>query len=951
MVDRTEALVLQMSADIRKMERALNQARGTTNRQLSAVEKRFDQMNASVRRSGEEMARDLRASIAAIGIGVAIREVTGYADVWTTARNQLAAAGVAQDQLAGTMSELVNLARATRSEFGGTVELYAKLTRAGQQLNLTQAEVARITETTLQAFVAGGAAASEQAAAVTQLSQALGSGVLQGDELRSIRENAPLLAEAIAKEFNTTIAGLKELGAEGELTADRVARAILNADGIFESFERTVSTVEQAMTNLRTEFTRYIAESRIAQTAIQALGGFIQVVTDNIDLFADAAIVAAAVIGGTLAVAAIGRLVAGLGTVITTVRTAQTAMVGLRAAMTFLGGPIGAIILGIGAALLTMATNTNESASAAERAADAFARVDQIQAEITSTQGKLEIAQKALTRAIEEGGEAARVASALEVDRLRKNLEGNRALLDIEKAKAAIAVRDRRREFQTRGVTSPYGGAPSLQQLATERIFPELNARGQSPKQFVAEMAIKAQTQALSDQEQKLLQVVEMFIRYDDELAALEQRLKDLNDISVNVPGLSASGQALPFPDLPSQSGGGGAGARGFRTDVEQATDALKSLGEEAARDAKLIADAVASVQSLLTTDQTAEGFTQKWREANEQLGSLYEDNAQRALDRSRSAVQALLDLAQNDIPAAFEAIPSFGSILTGDDEALLREQLTQLARTAADAVAVGADAIAVEFAAKFKEIEQAQLSAMAAGIFDESVFEKAYSDLFDWLDEQLSERTDVPFPYDMDAVWEEMNASIGDLEWEIAGEELRQVMRDSIKNALREGIRTGDWGDAFAMILADAVTAGLDDALNRIGDWLADFLFADNGALTNIANAASSWIFGQRAGGGAAMAGRGYRINDRGDDGEFLFMGSNPGQVLRQSEMAGMLGKGSAAPTVVNMSLNVSGSIDAVTWPRVQEAQQQLARQIMSAVPGAVNATLVDNRIQKRRL
>ena len=45
-------------------------------------------------------------------------------------------------------------------------------------------------------FKAGGAAASEQAAGILQLSQALGSGLLQGDELRSLRENAPLLAQA-----------------------------------------------------------------------------------------------------------------------------------------------------------------------------------------------------------------------------------------------------------------------------------------------------------------------------------------------------------------------------------------------------------------------------------------------------------------------------------------------------------------------------------------------------------------------------------------------------------------------------------------------------------------------------------------------------------------------------------------------------------------------------------
>jgi tape measure domain-containing protein len=49
-----------------------------------------------------------------------------------------------------------------------------------------------------------------------QLRQALSSGILQGEELRSIREQAPLVAQAIAQEMGVTIGKLKELGAEGE---------------------------------------------------------------------------------------------------------------------------------------------------------------------------------------------------------------------------------------------------------------------------------------------------------------------------------------------------------------------------------------------------------------------------------------------------------------------------------------------------------------------------------------------------------------------------------------------------------------------------------------------------------------------------------------------------------------------------------------------------------------
>src|SRR5690606_168511 len=102
----------------------------------------------------------------------------------------------------------------------------------------------------------------EQAAGILQLGQALGSGFLQGDELRSIRENAPLLAQAIANEFGVTIAKLKDLGAEGELTTDRVFKAILNAQKEIDAiFGTTSSTIAEGFTRVQNALTEYIGQA------------------------------------------------------------------------------------------------------------------------------------------------------------------------------------------------------------------------------------------------------------------------------------------------------------------------------------------------------------------------------------------------------------------------------------------------------------------------------------------------------------------------------------------------------------------------------------------------------------------------------------------------------------------------------------------------------------------
>lgn len=92
----------------------------------------------------------------------------------------------------------------------------------------------RMAEILNKAMVVGGGTAEENKRALIQLSQGLSSGILQGDELRSIREQAPYLASVLAEGLNkiddrfigTTVGDLKELGAQGELTSDVVIRAL-----------------------------------------------------------------------------------------------------------------------------------------------------------------------------------------------------------------------------------------------------------------------------------------------------------------------------------------------------------------------------------------------------------------------------------------------------------------------------------------------------------------------------------------------------------------------------------------------------------------------------------------------------------------------------------------------------------------------------------------------------
>lgn len=127
----------------------------------------------------------------------------------------------------------------TRSEYSSTAASVAKLgLLAGDAFSSNQ-EIIAFTELMNKSFKIGGSGAQEQAAAMYQLTQALASGKLQGDEFRAIMENAPMLAQAIADFAGKSKGELKKMSAEGLITADMIKNAMFHsADEINATFQK-----------------------------------------------------------------------------------------------------------------------------------------------------------------------------------------------------------------------------------------------------------------------------------------------------------------------------------------------------------------------------------------------------------------------------------------------------------------------------------------------------------------------------------------------------------------------------------------------------------------------------------------------------------------------------------------------------------------------------------------
>jgi len=158
----------------------------------------------------------------------------------------------------GALYAMANRNRASLQDLG---DLYYKTASSAKQFGASQEDVLKLTDIVSKSLIVGGADTAQQKSTILQLSQALSSGVLQGDELRSLRENAPRLMQEIAKNMGTTMAGLKEMGAKGELTTERLMQAILQSGGAIEGeFARMTPTIGQALTVLGNKWDKFVLD-------------------------------------------------------------------------------------------------------------------------------------------------------------------------------------------------------------------------------------------------------------------------------------------------------------------------------------------------------------------------------------------------------------------------------------------------------------------------------------------------------------------------------------------------------------------------------------------------------------------------------------------------------------------------------------------------------------------
>lgn len=441
---------------------------------------------ASVKDLGGELTRFKSLATGALsfaGLGFGVSELVRAADQYgqMTARLQLAtkATGDFQEVQAG----LRRAAEETRAPLQDTVNLYSQIAPSLRGI-LDSREIIGVITTVNQAIALSGSSAEGSNAALVQFTQGLASGTLRGEELNSILEQTPALADAIAEGLGVTRGQLRQLGADGELGTERVVRALQKVSGrVATDFSSVPLTVGQAVVQLQNSFIEVVGVVDQGTGATSALARAIVFVSKGIKDFAGASDSLRPVVEFTInAVDGVARVFRIIGTGLAgyTVAIKQALSGDLQGALSTyrdIGSQVQAILEE------PLAADQGRTGSAAKAADERLS----IERNLADQLVKLEN-----LRAVESGKASADILKSdkaladdrnkIAADSLKERLRGEEALADALRKASAQSLTDaqKARDDAAKQRTSGRDSATSLQDRAADRRSRNLSDRERS---------------------------------------------------------------------------------------------------------------------------------------------------------------------------------------------------------------------------------------------------------------------------------------------------------------------------------------------------------------------------------------------------------------------------------------------------------------------------------------
>ncbi|BBE78700.1 phage tail tape measure protein [Phytobacter diazotrophicus] len=230
----------------------------------------------------------------------ATHQLIQYADTWNQLSGRLRLASTGAEDFAAAQRSLMAISQRTGTSFEANATLYARIASSLRDAGYASADVAKVTETVATSLKLSGASTEEASSVITQLSQALGSGVLRGEEFNAIMENGGRLAKLLADGMKTTVGGLRNMAQNGQLTTDKIVPLLTNVELLRKEFETLPASISGSAQKVQNSFMAWVGGANDALGASTALAGALDSLASNLDTVASGAAVLAAAGGSRL---------------------------------------------------------------------------------------------------------------------------------------------------------------------------------------------------------------------------------------------------------------------------------------------------------------------------------------------------------------------------------------------------------------------------------------------------------------------------------------------------------------------------------------------------------------------------------------------------------------------------------------------------------------------------
>lgn len=298
--------------DLREAERITQRAANNMQRSTDRANQRLSRFGVGLRGNMEGVERQARGVntqldrmgtlLAAIGGVAAARAIVDLADDYTNLSARIRLVLRDGEDFADVQDRIFQAAQRSRAPISDLTTLYVRLRQS--IAGLGDVEALNISETLARTLTISGASATEAAGFLRQISQALASGVLRGDEFNSVMENNSRFARLLADHLGVSVGELRKMAEEGRLTADIIRGAVAGgAAQINNEFERMPLTIGSAMTQLRNAMARYVGETDQGLGASRRMAEGLAALARNFETVAEAALL----VGGAFGVAFLGR--------------------------------------------------------------------------------------------------------------------------------------------------------------------------------------------------------------------------------------------------------------------------------------------------------------------------------------------------------------------------------------------------------------------------------------------------------------------------------------------------------------------------------------------------------------------------------------------------------------------------------------------------------------------